>query len=186
MGFRKAELSNQLQIRKCSDRRCCTVERSNDSQVFGKFVPGPVMVQRAANGLGLCKPGTYGIWLSLPWRLSLDKMLEQQSMVKPLPFDYFCSTRETISKRYCKLCAIYFVTQAALKRHKKDNICHTTNVECWLHDENVRLETREILDLEGGLEGSDVELDIEAGTGQAATRTNLFELFENLFEEGVE
>ena len=34
-----------LQIRKWSDRRCCTVERSNISQVFGKFVPGPVMLQ---------------------------------------------------------------------------------------------------------------------------------------------
>ena len=151
--------------------------------IIGKFVPGPVMVQRAATGLELCKPGTDGLWLSLPWRLSLDQMLEQQSLVHPLPFDYFCSNRDTISKRYCKLCAIYFVTQAALKRHKNNNICQTTDAECWLHDD-VQLEQSEVLELEGSGEVPVVERDDEAG--QTATRRNVFEVFENVFEECME
>ena len=174
-----------LQIRKCSDRRCCTLERSNITQVLGKFVPGPVKVQRAANGLELCKPGTDGLWLSLPWRLSLDLMLEQQSLIHPLPFDYFCSNRDTISKRYCKLCAMYFVTQAALKRHKKEKICKTTNVECWLHDEDVQLEQSEQLELEGRLKVS-VEEVVDVEAVQTATRRNVFDLFDNLFEECTE
>jgi hypothetical protein len=45
---------------------------------------------------------------------------------------------------------MYFVTQAALKRHKKDKICKTTiYVECWLHDEDVQLEESEQFELEG-------------------------------------
>ena len=115
-------------------------------------------------------------------------MLEQQSLIHPLPFDYFCSNRDTISKRYCKLCAMYFVTQAALKRHKKEKICKTTNVKCWLHDEDVQLEQ---LELEGRLEVS-VELEVEEVVDvdleavQTATRRNVFDLFDNLFEECTE
>ena len=176
-----------LQMRKCSDRRCCTLERSNISEVLGRFLPGPVKVQRAASGLRLCKPGTAdGLWLSLPWRLSLDLMLEKQSMIHPLPFDYFCSNRDTISKRYCKLCAMYFVTQAALKRHKKDKICKTTNVECWLHDEDVQLEESEQFELEGRPEvptEEAVPLLVDTVEAVQTARRNVFDLFENVFEE---
>ena len=123
-------------------------------------------------------------------------MLEKQLQIHPLPFDYFCSNRDTISKRYCKLCAMYFVTHAALKRHKKEKICKTTNVECWLHDEDVQLEQSEQLGLEGRLEVSlEVEgvpvVELEAVQNvtltsqqiEVATRRNVFDLFENLFEE---
>ena len=64
-------------------------------------------------------------------------MLEKQSLIHSQPFDFFCSNRDTISKRYCKLCAMYLVAQYALKRHKKENICKTKNVESWLLDEDL-------------------------------------------------
>ena len=113
---------------------CCALERSNISQVFGKFVPGPVKVQKAANGPELCKPGTDSLWLSL------DLLLEKQSLIHPLPFDYFCSNRDTITYQQAVLQAVcdVFCYQAALNRHKKEKICKTTNVECWLHDEDFR------------------------------------------------
>ena len=98
----------------------------------------------------------------------------------------FCPHRDTISKRYCKLCAMYFVTQAALKRHKKEKICKTTNVECWLHDEDVQLEQSEELELEGRLEVSVEEVpvvDVEAV--QTATRRNLFDLFETCLKNAL-
>ena len=131
-----------LQIRKCAYKRCCTPELSNIAQVLGKFV------ERATDGMKFYKPGTDGkqLWSSLLWRLSLaDFLLEEQSEIHPLPFHYFCSTRDTISKRYCKLCAIYFVTQTALQRHKKEKfagpqmwkvgymtkMCTLTKMNCW-------------------------------------------------------
>ena len=62
-------------------------------------------------------------WLTLPWRLALHQRVEDQSTLHPFPFYYFCSTRNTLSKRYCKLCTRYFVTQAALKRHLTAKVC---------------------------------------------------------------
>ena len=39
--------------------------------------------------------------------------------------------------------AVCDVFQAALKRHKKENICKTTYEECWLPDEDAQLEQLE-------------------------------------------
>ena len=91
----------------------------------------------------------------------------------------------------CKLCAIYFVTQAALLRQKKAKVCRTINVESWLHNGDVQLDEDEQLSLEGRLEGGleldvvDLEPDHTAAAQQVATSgRNLFSyLFENLFEE---
>ena len=63
------------------------------------------------------------------------------------------------------ICIFCVVTQAALKRQKKEKVCKTTNLECWLHDEDVQLEQSELLELEGRLEWT-VEItvvDLEAG-----------------------
>ena len=69
-------------------------------------------------------------------------------------------------------------------------------MECWLHDEDVQLEQSEQLGLEGRLEVSlEVEgvpvVELEAVQNvtltsqqiEVATRRNVFDLFENLFEE---
>ena len=99
----------------------------------------------------------------------------------PSAIRLLCYNQDNISK----LCAMYYVTQAALKRHKKEKTCKTTNVECWLHDEDFQLEQSE--QLEGRLQVRVEEVpvvDVEAV--QTATRRNVFDLFENLFEECTE
>ena len=49
------------------------------------------------------------------------------------------------SARFCLQMelAVCDVFQAALKRHKKENICKTTYEECWLPDEDAQLEQLE-------------------------------------------
>ena len=83
---------------------------------------------------------------------------------------------------------MYFVTQAALKRHKKDKICKTTNVECWPHDEDVQLQESGQFELEGRPEVPTEEavpllVDTVEAVQTATARRNVFDLFENLFEE---
>ena len=69
----------------------------------------------------------------------------------------------------------------------QEKICKTTNVECWLHDEDVQLELSEQLELEGRLEVSvEVEEVVDVEAVQTATRRNVFDLFDNLFEECTE
>ena len=78
---------------------------------------------------------------------------------------------------------MHFITQAALKRHKKEKICKTTNVECWLYDEDIQLEQSEQLELEGHLEVSVEEVpvvDVEAV--QTTTRRNVFYMVEECTE----
>ena len=57
-------------------------------------------------------------WLTLPWRLALYRGVEDQSTLYPFPFDYFWSTRNALSKRYCKLCTSYFPTQLTAQAAK--------------------------------------------------------------------
>ena len=122
-------------------------------------------------------------WLTLPWRLALKQRVEDQSPLHPVPFDYCCSTRDTLSKRYCKLCTRYFVTQAALKRHVKAKICSVLNVRANSGDDEfiVRPVPEEEAE-EQPQDGSDVRVVVP--------RRNVFDvfnpdLFVNQFEEVV-
>ena len=114
-------------MRKCGNRRCCKKERSNISQILGnsKFIPGPVKICKTTEGLKLADPeDSTAEWTTLPWRMILDAMVELQSPLNPTAFDFCClTTRGTLANRYCQLCAIYFATQATLKRHKLAKIC---------------------------------------------------------------
>ena len=91
-------------------------------------------------------------------------------------------------KRYWKLCALYFVTQAALQRHKRAKVCRTMNIECWLNDdEGERLvpdeedERSEVLELN---ENSDLrQLQVEPAADVNQARRNVFDLFVEQFEE---
>lgn len=50
----------------------------------------------------------------MPWKLTLNDLIESNIKLAPVPF-YFCvSTRGNLGQRYCKFCSIYFVTKNAL------------------------------------------------------------------------
>ena len=81
----------------------------------------------------------------------------------------FCSTtRETLGKRYCRFCSIYFATQAALKRHKQGKICLSLHEDISDYEDYQDMPADEISD----------ELP-----QSSEPRTNLFQLFSEQFEE---
>ena len=69
---------------------------------------------------------------------------------------------------------MYFVTQAALKRHKQAKVCRTMNVECWLHgDEDGDLPEEE----------PEVVQVVEATASRQQPVRNIFDLFNEQFVE---
>lgn len=63
---------------------------------------------------------------------TFEFMLQKKSDIHPIPFNYFCSTRETVSTRYFLTVAVrhYFVAQAALKRHYQAKVLNRMDMEC--------------------------------------------------------
>ena len=100
----------------------------------------------------------------------MNLMLEQQLNVNPFPFDYFCSNKETISIRYCKLCSICFVTIAALKQHKTAKLCKPMHIKCYLHAEVTEVPEEE------------PQTDVVPGARAGIIR-NVFDLFSEQFED---
>ena len=110
----------------------------------------------------------------------MDAMLESQSPLNPIPFDYFCqTTRSTLSKRYCPLCSIYFATQADLKRHKSAKVCWNSN--------NIDDDWEEDVPSVEEQEGDDIVevmvVEEEATPTHPVTRRSLFDMFSYQFEE---
>lgn len=51
--------------------------------------------------------------------LNLDS-LTKEKLPTPLPYDFFCpSVMDSLEKRTCNTCKIYFATQKMMKEHKK-------------------------------------------------------------------
>ena len=87
------------------------------------------------------------------------------------------------------VCDVFRYSSCSEATQERKDICKTTNVECWLHDEDVQLEQSEQLELEGRLEvevSVQVEEVVDVEAVQTATRRNVFDLFDNLFEECTE
>ena len=103
-----------LQIRKFQNKGCCQPYRCNIQAVISQpgFLPGPVVMTRGENGLGVGDPNDivtgkrvaanamHGI---CRWRLDLNDLIESNVKLTPVPFDFCCvSTRGSLGQRYCK------------------------------------------------------------------------------------
>ena len=135
-----------------------------------RFLPSPVKVEQTPNGIKLLERDgekDSRMWLNLPWRIAMDSLICRQSEIDPVPFDLYCSTSSNVMKRYCKLCGIYFVNMAAYQRHKKAKICLSASDDAEEQQDIPDCENEELI------------------TSNSDQPRNLFERFEELFEDGT-
>ena len=125
-----------LIIVKCDVSSCCRPWRSSWKKYFPqRFLPGPIVISRDADGIGIPDPDTArdadGIGIPdpdtarsipKPYFSSLAQRLGYVStkISADASFDLYCPSisNAEIQKRACNVCGIYHASQASMQRHK--------------------------------------------------------------------
>lgn len=112
-----------LQIIKCGRSNCCSPMRSSWKSVFpNRFLPAPVQVRKNEGGPTVPNPSSErstdhfaGLWE----RMSLINLAPLD-----VPYDTYCpSVQKELNKRKCPSCSGYFVSMAAVTRHRRGSGC---------------------------------------------------------------
>ena len=117
-----------LQIVKCSDTSCCKPMRSSLLTVLpSRFIPAPVPLKQTPDGLKFDMNGSFpSIWLNQTISTPSGTVFPDRVKRKfpsCLPYDLACeSIQESLVRRTCKCCNLYFASIKSMNIHAKD--CH--------------------------------------------------------------
>ena len=113
-----------LQIVKCTDPKCCSSFQSSYLKVVPKrFLPPPLPVVYARNGIEWAKDDKDATYLFLYQNISLQNTLMHAQATKKFPkgtpYDYYCPSvdQDMIKRRMCSHCGLYFSSLKAKSLH---------------------------------------------------------------------
>jgi hypothetical protein len=113
-----------LQIVKCSNIQCCGSRRSSLFNLLKTgFLPPPLALVQADDGLECNSSGSKNHFVSLFLNIALDKSILPSKALKKfpkgLPYDFSCpSVENVLPRRVCADCGVYFATIKSMKLHK--------------------------------------------------------------------
>lgn len=118
-----------LQMRKCSNFECCSPFRSQlNEHLQLNFLPPPTLLTY--------NPSLEIAPVSSPNNVQFASLFHTISSLKPYehPYDNFCvSVQNSIVKRTCKTCGLYFGSAVLLKQHSKIHRSKVSNRKWTAH-----------------------------------------------------
>lgn len=111
-----------LQVRKCTDVKCCGTLRSNLRTILHDgFLPPPIPLKQSPN---LSIPNNDDAdeheFCPIFIQLSLS-MTAMDSRFRVMPYDLYCPTvKESLVDRCCDVCGLYFASKKSNNIHKKE------------------------------------------------------------------
>lgn len=123
------------QIVKCKDMQCCHKSRSSFFKILGhhQFLPPPIPLCQTREGLKAPQE-TDGVAVKFP-SLFVALVLTPGDILPTSregfiinPYDLYCPSVQTLlAERMCKVCNIYFASQAMLRKHACEHRHHSLN-----------------------------------------------------------
>ena len=120
------------QIVKCQDMQCCQKSRSSFFKIApGRFLPPPIPLCQTQQGLkgaqeANCIVAKFSSLFVAQVLVPEDILPTSKKVFKIYPYDMYCPSVQTmLSDRMCKVCSIYFASQAMLRKHAYEHRHHS-------------------------------------------------------------